>query len=64
MTAKELAHALLECDEDVQEFEIGIISTAQIGKDIRINFRCSDIKMQENADIDGRMIWLKGKTYV
>ena len=61
MTVKELANALLECDEDILEFQIGIVITAQISSSARLSIRCDDIRVQENADIDHNILWLKGR---
>lgn len=61
MTCRELRDYLNEVDEDILDFNIGVISSAQIGRDIRISVRCDDVILQENADIGAKIFWFKAK---
>jgi hypothetical protein len=61
MTAKELAEELLLMDKDVQNFEVGVISTVQIGPHVRLTAQIGVSKINPNADLGRRMVWLKAK---
>lgn len=59
MTVKELITALQLVDNDILDFEIGVITTIQITKDVRLATRTKVSKVQEHADIDGKILWIK-----
>lgn len=64
MTVKELGKILLECDNDTLEFEVGVIVASQLSDGVRLSVRCQGIQVQENVDVNNKVLWLKGRTII
>ena len=61
MTARELLKQLSECDEDILDYEIGVITSVQLTRDVRLTGRYPIYELQENADVDSKKLWMKAK---
>lgn len=61
MKVKELIHELLRVDEDIMEYEVGAIVSVQITKEVRLSARTIIQRVQENADVDQKILWLNTK---
>lgn len=62
MTGRQLLEKLKECDDDILDFDMYVITTIQLGLTVRLSAKCQVIKLQENADIDGKKLFLKSIT--
>ena len=62
MTIRELISKLSECDDDILDYEAGIILTVQLQSQVRLNARAIINSVQNNADIDAKILWLKART--
>jgi hypothetical protein len=61
MTVRELIKELEQCDDDIKDYEVGVIFRVQINQDTRISGKCLNVIVPDNADIDAKRIWIKAR---
>jgi len=61
MTVKELARLLNECDEDVQNYTVHLITESVINKQLKISLKTKLIEVLENVDVEREILFLRGQ---
>ena len=61
MKVKDLIIALQSVDDDLLDYEVGVISRIQLTKDCRISFKSIVNNVFEHADIGQKIIYIRAK---
>lgn len=59
MTVRQLIRKLNDMDEDVKDYNVGVVFRIQLNEDVRISGKATDLVVPENVDVDKKMLWLK-----
>lgn len=61
MTVNQLIRELEQMDEDLKEYEVGVVFRIQLTDNVRLSGKSDSILVPENVDIGNKRIWLKAR---
>jgi hypothetical protein len=61
VTVRELIAQLQDVDDDILDYEVGIVFRVQLNDDVRLSGKARSIIVPENVDVEQKTIWLKAR---
>lgn len=61
MTIRELIQNLEMCDEDVKDYDVGVVFRIQLNKNVRISGQAFTLVVPDSVDVNNAIMWLKAR---